>query len=158
MLKNPTWVFIPYSDSMLDETINAFDHLVDAIESRLPGTIILEGDGVRYGLVDESTLQSLEPLQGFAHKFLLRARRPRFQMIAPGLEVPTLSTISKQPFGSHLMNGTGYPPILLLRAKHACRTTHHCMSRGYIWVQRIRLKMMFVSSYRLELELMALRE
>jgi hypothetical protein len=40
-------------------------------------------------------------------------------MIAPGLEAPTPSAISKQLFGPHLIYGTGYPPVLLFRAKHA---------------------------------------
>jgi hypothetical protein len=59
-------IFIPYSDLTLDETIDACDRLVDAIETHLPGAIFLEGDDVPYGLVDKSV-----PLQGLAHKFLL---------------------------------------------------------------------------------------
>lgn len=30
------WEFVPYTDAMLDENINAFNRLVEAIEARMP--------------------------------------------------------------------------------------------------------------------------
>jgi hypothetical protein len=92
------WVLVPYSDIILDETIDAFNGLVAAIEARLPKASAMDTEDIVHGLVDENTLQSIKLPQQFAYNFLRRARRPRFQYIAPGLQVPTSSTISPQPF------------------------------------------------------------
>ena len=84
------WVLVPYSDIVLEETIDAFNRLVAAIKARLPkaSASALDTDDVAHGLVDENALQSIKLPQQFAYNFLRRARRPRFQYIAPGLQVP----------------------------------------------------------------------
>jgi hypothetical protein len=114
---NEPWVFVPCSDSMLEGTIDAFNRLVDAIETRLPRASLVDGDDVPYGLTDERTLQDSNLPQGFAYKFLQRTRLPRFQMIAPGLEVPSM--FSTQPFWSTRVDASAdIPPLLLFRSKH----------------------------------------
>jgi len=113
------WEFVPYTDAMLDENINAFNRLVEGIEARMPPPASpTSPTEIVYGLVDEITLQNLNLPQRFGYEFVRRVRRPRFQMIAPGLEVLGPSTFVDQPFGSFLYPGTvQIPPLLLFRFK-----------------------------------------
>lgn len=112
------WQFIPYNDTMLEENVDAFNRLVEAIEARMPSAYRpAEAEGIVHGLVDQSALQSIDLPPRFAYKFLCRARRPRFQMIAPGLEILTSSTFSDQPFRSYFSSSEPeFPPILLFRS------------------------------------------
>ncbi|KAI4667105.1 uncharacterized protein J4E79_001789 [Alternaria viburni] len=109
------WEFIPYSKSMLEENVEAFNRLVETIETRMPSTAEhAEAEQVVHGLVEESILQSMSLPHNFTYDFLRQARRPRFRNIAPGLEVTT-SIFSDQPFGSYLSSTSDRPPILLFR-------------------------------------------
>lgn len=91
------WEFIPYNDTMLEENIDAFNRLVESIEARMPPTAsTTEVAEAVHGLVDSSVLQATELPQRFAYEFVRRTRRPRFQMIAPGLEVLTDSALFDQ--------------------------------------------------------------
>jgi hypothetical protein len=112
------WVLVPYSDGILEETIDAFNGLVVAIEARLPKASAMNTSDIVHGLIDKDVLQSIMPSQRFAYNFLRRARRPQFRHIAPGLQVPTSSTISMQPFLSYWDNDEGEEaPVLLFRSK-----------------------------------------
>ena len=113
------WEFVPYNDILVEENIGAFNRLVEAIEARMPPTVsTTEAEEVIQGLVDESALQTMPLPQRFAYDFLRRARRPRFQMIAPGLEVLTTSMFPDQPFRSYMSDSDpDIPPILLFRSK-----------------------------------------
>jgi hypothetical protein len=113
---NYPWVLVSYSELMLEDTLEAFNNLVGAIEARLPMATPIDSDHIVHGLVDEGVLQSMNLPQGFAYKFLRRARRPRFQMIAPGLEIPDSSSFSLQPFWSD--GAATSPPVLLFHSKH----------------------------------------
>lgn len=115
---NP-WMFVPYNETMLAANIEAFNQLVQAIETRLPASRTVEAVPPEYGLIEESLLESIQLPQGFAYEFLRRARRPRFQMIAPGLEIPTFATVAAQPFGEYLTENAEktIPPLLLFRSK-----------------------------------------
>jgi hypothetical protein len=115
------WEFIPHNDTMLKENLHAWDQLVEAIETRMPPTPqaeVPEASEPTHGLVDEAVLQNIKLPKGFAYDFLLRARRPRFRMIAPGLEIPTTSTFPDQPFRSYIVPGSAeIPALLLFRSK-----------------------------------------
>ncbi|KAH7134903.1 hypothetical protein B0J11DRAFT_517185 [Dendryphion nanum] len=91
----PPWIIRPYSELMLQETIDAFNALVDAIESRMSGT---SSEPPVIGILDQQQLKSAKILPGFAHDFFLRARRPRFRYVAPGLLIPSQESILSQPF------------------------------------------------------------
>ncbi|KAF2850137.1 hypothetical protein T440DRAFT_468820 [Plenodomus tracheiphilus IPT5] len=121
------WKLVPYSERILQDTVDVFNMLVEEIESRLPQ------DGIRVGqavppLVEDTILDTVDTRRGFAYQLAQRIKRPRFQYIAPGLEVPTSSSIVEQPFASLLpgadrpSNGDVSPeqietfPILLFRA------------------------------------------
>lgn len=104
------WELVDRSEEELEETVTAFNRLVEAIEVRMPEVSLKQEP--KEGLVEKSVLDSLRVKQygksyglselgpdfGFAHAFMSRVRRPRFQYIAPGLSVPTETTISDQPF------------------------------------------------------------
>ncbi|KAF2621199.1 hypothetical protein BU25DRAFT_241648 [Macroventuria anomochaeta] len=119
------WIEDPYSETILDETIDAFTCLVQAIEDRIPNEPTTADKELTVGLVDEDVLRAMHLPHGFAYTFLLRARRPRFQSIAPGLSVPTSSAFATQPFWSHLDDlgpHERFPPILLFLSSHIYTT------------------------------------
>ncbi|KAH6621816.1 hypothetical protein C7974DRAFT_211571 [Boeremia exigua] len=120
------WHYIRFHKQMLDETLEAFNKLVEAIEARLPQGSSLHNnndDNNNYnahGLVDADVLQLHNISAGFAREFLEKARTPRFKAIAPGLEVMTTSSMSKQPFipeTDEKLSKQSVPPFLLFYSK-----------------------------------------
>jgi hypothetical protein len=71
-----------YVTSDLDRNLQAYDDLLVAIQQRRSDLVIGEP-----GLVDEATLDEFQ-ITGFYRDFLLKARRPSFEYIAPGIRVP----------------------------------------------------------------------
>ncbi|KAF2852010.1 hypothetical protein T440DRAFT_527543 [Plenodomus tracheiphilus IPT5] len=112
------WVFVPYSDSLLERNLRIFGRLVDAIESRMPLNNAFKAEEVSYGIIEESILQSINLPQGFAYEFIRCARRPRFSVIAPGLEIPTPATFSEQSSILKEDQDNRQPPIHLFRSKY----------------------------------------
>ncbi|KAJ4346148.1 hypothetical protein N0V95_005651 [Ascochyta clinopodiicola] len=125
---NYPWHYMRSYKHMLDETLEAFNKLVEAIEARLPQGSSLNDDNdddddddyIKHGLVDADVLQLHNIPAGFAREFLEKAQTPRFQNVAPGLKVITTSTISKQYFisdTSGTLSKQSVPPILLFYSK-----------------------------------------
>jgi hypothetical protein len=112
------WSFVPYNSVMLEENIEAFNRLVEAIEARMPVTAkTTQAEDTVQGLVDASVLQTIDIPNRFAHDFIQHARRPRFQNIAPGLAVLSNSSFPDQPFRSYFISSDpDIPPILLFRS------------------------------------------
>lgn len=108
------WIVAPYSETILQETAQVFNKLVEAIESRLPGTEV-QNEEDKIGLLDSTPAE-----MGFLTNFVRRCRRPRFRYIAPGLQVQTDNTITGQPFfsipASHPHRTEIIPPFLLFRS------------------------------------------
>jgi hypothetical protein len=76
-----------YIPSDLDRDLEAYDKLISAIQARSPvGTSTTISD--EPSLVDEGTLNEFR-ISGILRDFLLKARRPNFQYIAPGLRLPS---------------------------------------------------------------------
>jgi hypothetical protein len=92
------WRHLAFNNGMLDETLDVFNKLVGAIETRLPRQGSTYNDPIECGLVDADVLQLHDMPPGFARQFLERARTPRFKYVAPGLEVMSTLRFSKQPF------------------------------------------------------------
>ena len=122
-LEFPPWKLVPYSGLMLRETIDVFNALVDAIESRMP---IIPIDSAVVGILTEKDLKVAKIPPGFAYEFILQARRPRFTFIAPGLTIPTATSIQSQPFFSVILDPKFIPqeyedllipPVLLFGSK-----------------------------------------
>lgn len=92
--KYEPWIIHPWSESQLQETVKAFDLLVDSIESRMPHFESL----TKEPLLSDETLDVAHLPNGFARAFLSQAERPRFKDIAPGLSVPGSLSFPSQPF------------------------------------------------------------
>lgn len=120
--KYDPWINVPYSDAMLEESVQAFNELVDAIESRMPDTPNTAARET--GLVDDNVLEESGIPPGFAYSFIQQVQRPSFKFIAPGLALPTASTLPSQPFFEiepEQPNGDddevlGIQPVLLFRS------------------------------------------
>ncbi|KAJ4287826.1 hypothetical protein N0V90_012530 [Kalmusia sp. IMI 367209] len=116
------WELVPYTESQVDEAVDVFNKLLYAIESRIPDHISTHKSATT-SLIDHEILDAAQIPQGFAYSFLLRARRPSFQFIAPGLALPTPSTIIPQPFFGIMETAPEQhsemfriPPLLLFRS------------------------------------------
>lgn len=72
-----------------ERDLQAYDDLLMAIQARCPDSTLGEP-----GLVDSKVLDEFH-VSGFLRDFLLRARRPSFQFIAPGLHIPTSEWIQE---------------------------------------------------------------
>jgi hypothetical protein len=89
------WVSVRFSDGQLQDTINAFNGLVEAIESRANLTPDL-GEH-QSPIIEEHILDSTNiPQDCFARAFVTKARRPDFTFVAPGISLPNPET-----FGAH---------------------------------------------------------
>lgn len=100
------WIMVPYSEEQLDSTVTAFNRLVDAIESRMPHYqpptdsqhVLSTGDDRVQQLLSTEDVEAAGIPIGFAQAFLIKAKRPSFRYIAPGLSIPTPESIRTQPF------------------------------------------------------------
>lgn len=116
------WVKMPYSETILDEAVDTFNKLVQAIESRMPIAPDTTKEETTMGLIDEDVLEAMHLAPGFLYSFLHRARRPNFCFIAPGFSIPGSSSFADQPFWSQPVtpapNDDEFPPILLFTTPH----------------------------------------
>ena len=105
---------------MLNETLDASNKLVEAIEACLPQASSLNGDSIDRDLLDAAVLHLHDLSRGFAREFLECARNPRLKYIIPTLEVITTSALPKQhPISIPDENAIKYfvPTILPLWSK-----------------------------------------
>jgi hypothetical protein len=85
------WVSSRFSDGQLQDTINAFDGLVKAIESRVNAAPDLERQ--QSPIIEEHVLDNTNiPQDCFARAFLSKARRTNFTFVAPGISLPNPET------------------------------------------------------------------
>lgn len=121
LVKHGPWICNHWNDHMVQETADAFNALVDSIETRMRDQG-LSVPKITESLLPDSVLDALQIPLGFARSFFTRARRPAFTYIAPGLSVPTGQFSPQQPFyGGHGMHHeeildpatTAIKPILL---------------------------------------------
>ncbi|KAF2969309.1 hypothetical protein GQX73_g4254 [Xylaria multiplex] len=118
------WTWHPYSEPQVASTVAAFERLVTTIEGRMPVESYLrpaEGPLLSNEQLDAASV----PGDCFIRSFATRARKPRFRMIAPGLEVPHDSTtfVNNQKFTVMDVSseyGIIIPPVLLFASsEHA---------------------------------------
>jgi hypothetical protein len=114
------WLLVPYSQSILQDTIRVFDRLVEEIEARLPRD---RSDTNPSPLIAESVLNTANTKHGFASHFAQKVKRPKFRYIAPGLEIPTYTGTMpeiEQPFANLRDDETARHiqtlPLILFRA------------------------------------------
>ncbi|EFR01872.1 hypothetical protein MGYG_04870 [Nannizzia gypsea CBS 118893] len=86
------WKAIPWTDSILDETLNAWEDLIDTIATRLPDQNSQQ-DYTQHQTEPLASEDNIPPsICGFTRAFLLRASKPPFKYIAPGLLVYNYNT------------------------------------------------------------------
>jgi hypothetical protein len=92
------WIVQPYTKEALDQCLQTWELLVEEIEHRMP---VPPGEDaeIQYGLANEEILDTAGIIQDFPVQLLLRARRPKFLFIAPGIRLPTSEEFTNQPFG-----------------------------------------------------------
>lgn len=110
------WEWRPYGDAQVTSCVDAWHRLCDAIEGRISSS---ETDGAESEpLLSSGALDAAEvPESCFARDFLTRARRPRFQRVAPGILLPPMDPeefAQAQPYTRLPRNGPQIiPPVLL---------------------------------------------
>jgi hypothetical protein len=115
------WEWQPYSEAQVATCIDAWDRLCGAIEARvvplLPPAIAAEPGPEPEPLLAPAALDAASvPEPCFARAFLIRARRPQFRSIAPGLLLPpqdaaefaALQAFTRLPRAPHAI-----PPVCL---------------------------------------------
>jgi hypothetical protein len=79
------WIMPSYTQRDLDDTLGAFQQLVNTINDKLPSQPL----ETEIGLLDLETGgdQRRLPSNSFAHQFLVRSPEPSFTYLAPGLRI-----------------------------------------------------------------------
>ena len=112
------WTAVSWTPQDLEECVELWGMIVDLIEQKME---LETNESSTTGLLDAATLTAARvPAEGFAQQFLLQAKKPRFEFVAPGLRVPTAEGFLAQPFTfaplpPHFTPGN-IPPILLFRS------------------------------------------
>lgn len=118
------WEWRPYSEAQVTTCVAEWDRLCQAIEARtsqLPISPISGSDTESSEpLVTSTVLDAASvPNPAFARAFLLRARRPQFRFIAPGLLLPPADStrfVAAQPFSVLPRSKYTAPPVCLFPA------------------------------------------
>jgi len=79
-----------YTSVDLEDSLRAYDQLVNAILARSPDASNVETES--RGLVDREIIDEFG-IQGLLRDFLLQARKPSFKFIAPGIRLPESSDL-----------------------------------------------------------------
>ena len=114
----PPWTIVPWAKQDLIECLETWEMAVSLIEEKMS----LSPHTHESGLVESASIKNLPIPDGFAKQFLLRAKKPRFRFIAPGLRLPTADIFARQPFISALnpneeVSEKETPPILIFRGE-----------------------------------------
>ncbi|KAH0175194.1 hypothetical protein KCU67_g370, partial [Aureobasidium melanogenum] len=121
------WIVQPHTEEVLKECLRTWDLLVQAIEEKMPTAPGVDTQP-EYGLANEELLESAGITEDFPKQVLLRARKPRFNFIAPGLRLLTSEEIVKQPFKSMMarqadLQNRKKMPVLLFRGDDTCKAS-----------------------------------
>jgi hypothetical protein len=119
------WIVQPYTKDLLDQCLQTWELLVAEIKQKMPVPL---GDDAetQYGLANEEMLDIAGITENFPKQLLLRARRPRFSYIAPGIRLPTSEEFTNQPFGGVRASQTDVDiqdkmPVLLFIGEGTCQ-------------------------------------
>lgn len=124
------WIMPSYTEQDLEDTLEAFKHLVDAIHAKMPSP----PESTEQGLLDIVTGGQADsiPANTFAHRFLTRCPRPTFTYIAPGLRIA-----NHQPFDPFFDQASLTPlsPLLLFSSTSPA----HQLFRTAPWGEQFRI-------------------
>jgi hypothetical protein len=118
------WIVQPYTKEVLDQCLQTWELLVGEIEQKMPTPP--GDDEIQYGLANEEMLDTAGITEDFPRQLFLRARRPKFAFVAPGIRLPTSEEFSNQPFGSVRASQTDTDiqnkmPVLLFIGEGTCQ-------------------------------------
>lgn len=117
---NP-WVVVPYTAKDLQDTLDAWAQLVQAIEERMPSPPAC-ADAV-HGLYEDSVLRDAGMLiDGFAAKFFVGARQPMCKYLASVMRLPTADELISGPFRDLEDTDVPIKPIPILLATSMAQT------------------------------------
>ena len=110
------WSWLPYCDAQIDSTIAAIELCSAAVESRMPPDSLLPISAPLFTDTDLNTAGV--PQDCFIRSLLTRVKTPRFNSIAPGLEVPhnKEAFVRRQKFTRIPYEEGRIPAILLFAA------------------------------------------
>ncbi|KAJ5295830.1 hypothetical protein PENANT_c001G00105 [Penicillium antarcticum] len=113
------WAWLPYCSVQIDNTVAAMDRYSAAIESRMPPESLSTASTSLFTDADLDTASV--PKSCFIRSVLTRVKTPRFNLIAPGLEVPhdKVAFARRQQFTDVPRDEASIPPILLFAAESA---------------------------------------
>ncbi|KAH6182325.1 hypothetical protein HBI61_085030 [Parastagonospora nodorum] len=97
------WMLISYGDTLLQDTIDVFNLLVDEMERRLPGYENNISDTTS-PLIEEAALGVANLRQGFLHHFARKANRPSFRYIHQRASIRTPQAYSEAVPGDNCLN------------------------------------------------------
>jgi hypothetical protein len=119
------WLVQACTEEVLDQCLQTWELLVEEIEQKMP---VPPGEdaGTQYGLANEEMLGIASITEDFPKQLLLRARRPKFLFIAPGIRLPTSEEFTTQPFGGVRASETHVDvqnkmPVLLFIGEGTCQ-------------------------------------
>ncbi|KAG9523074.1 hypothetical protein KCV07_g2804, partial [Aureobasidium melanogenum] len=93
------WICCHWNQGMVQETVKAFNALLDSIESRMEDQGFVVTDS-KPPLLPDATLEAAGIPNGFARSFFTQSRRPGFRYIAPDISIPSPGSFLQQPFSS----------------------------------------------------------
>ncbi|KAF2872889.1 hypothetical protein BDV95DRAFT_627726 [Massariosphaeria phaeospora] len=119
------WIMPSYTQQDLDDTLQAFRHLIDTIHARMPSRPQNSEEGL-LDFVTGGLPQSLSS-SSFAYQFLVQSPRPSFTNIAPGLRIAR-----HQPSApvSVRLESTKLYPLLLFSSSHPAHQKTRRAPRG----------------------------
>jgi hypothetical protein len=121
------WIMPSYTEQDLEDTLQAFAQLIDAIHAKMSS----RPQSAEQGLLDVVTGGNPEilPADSFAHRFLARCARPAFSYIAPGLRIAL-----QQPFAT-ASEATSLFPLLLFSSTSPA----HLETQRTPWGEQVRI-------------------
>ena len=119
------WGWAAWTQADLEDTLEAWTDLINAINGRLPeprpdplsSMSLFEIDDLRAAHIEEGS---------FAWQFYLKARKPHFQYLAPGLQLPSRDQLLSLP--SNQPGKASYQSESLCTVRDFRRTSSHSQS------------------------------
>lgn len=122
------WIMPSYTEQDLEDTLQAFEQLVDAIHDKIPSRMQSAGQGLLEIVTGGSP--DIIPANSFAHQFLARCSRPNFTYIAPGLSIA-----QQQPFVPASTEAVKLFPLLLFSSTSSA----HQETQRAPWGEQMRI-------------------
>ncbi|KAI6804104.1 hypothetical protein KC361_g316 [Hortaea werneckii] len=119
------WTIVPWTAKDLEEALEVWESAVETVEEKME----LDDAETTNGLLNAACLDAVKVPDGFAREFLAKARRPRFEFIAPGFKVPDAEHFTRQPFTGIPTEADTIPPILLFRGEQTVGAGHVLVDR-----------------------------